>query len=694
MTDGCMRRDGQELMDAQNFLERDLRYLKGVGERRAELFAKLGIGTVGALLRYYPRSYLNLLDTTSIAAAPLDTPCAVRATVYSKTAPVRVRGGKTIARVHAGDGESDLEILYFNNKYGPNALKEGQSYLFYGKLSGSLLSRQIINPTVMRPEEVRSLIPQYPQTEGLSSRVISATVRSALELADGALAETLPPALLEQHGLVSYERAVHDIHFPPDLEAAHRAKERLIFEELLTLSLGMQLMKSRAKATTAVRIGEGDLNAFARSLPYSLTGAQIRAIKEIARDLEQPVPMSRLLQGDVGSGKTVCAAAGVFRAVKSGYQAAVMAPTEILAAQHAETFARLLEPLGVSVGLLTGAVKGKARAGLLARIESGQCDLVVGTHALLGDQVVFHKLGFVVADEQHRFGVEQRAGLARKGERPHLLVMSATPIPRTLALIIYGDLDVSVLDELPAGRRPVKTYLVGGELRARYLGFVRRTVDAGHQAYIVCPLVEESDAMGDTLSATEYSAELSEHYLRGLRVGLVHGRMKAADKAAVMDGFARGEIQVLVSTTVIEVGVDVPNATLMIIENSERFGLSALHQLRGRVGRGAAESFCVLVSSSGSETARARLSVMTRTNDGFEIARQDLKTRGPGDFFGKRQHGLPALHVADLADDEKVLYAASEASAALLAQDPALSSPAHAGLAASVQRMFRDSAFN
>ena len=680
----------------QNPLERDLRYVKGVGERRAGLFAKLGVGTVGALLRFYPRSYLNLLDAERIAAAPLGTPCAVKATVYAKTAPVRVRGGKTIARVHAGDGESDLEILYFNNRFGPNALEEGQEYLFYGKLTGTLLARQVVNPVVLRPGEVDSLLPQYPLTEGLSSKVIGSTVRAALELAEGSLEETLPGELIERFQLESYAQAVRDIHFPRDLDAARRAKERLIFEELLTLALGMQLMKSRARATTSVRIDRGDLNEFAKSLPYPLTRAQIRSIKEIARDMEGENPMNRLLQGDVGSGKTVCAAAAVFRAVRSGYQAAVMAPTEILAAQHAETFAKLLEPFGISVGLLTGSVKGKARAELLACIEDGSCDLVIGTHALLGDTVAFRRLGLVVADEQHRFGVEQRSGLARKGRRPHLLIMSATPIPRTLALIIYGDLDVSVLDELPPGRKTVKTYLVTDELRTRYLGFVRRTVAAGHQAYIVCPLVEESEAMDGTLSATEYSAELSENYLSGLAVGLVHGRMKPADKAAVMDGFIKGELQVLVSTTVIEVGVDVPNATLMVIENAERFGLSALHQLRGRVGRGADESACVLVSASRSESAKARLSVMTRTNDGFEIARQDLKTRGPGDFFGKRQHGLPELRVADLADDEKVLYAASEAAASILENDPRLTRSDHAALAANIRRMFQESdgAFN
>ena len=678
-------------ISSENVLARDIRTLKGVGERRARLFAKLGVGTVGALLRYYPRGYLNLLDTVSIANAPLGTPCAVRARVYAKTPTTRIRGGKTIARVHAGDGESELEILYFNNPYGPAALEPEQEYVFYGKLSGTLLLRQMTNPTVIRAGQAHTLTPQYPLTEGLSSKMIASSVAAALEAAGDALPETLPAALIAKYGFPSFGEAVRAIHFPQTLADAQRAKDRLIFEELLTLSLGMQLMKQRNRTETAVHIAAGDLNAFAKTLPYPLTKAQIRSIKEIAADMAGTVPMSRLLQGDVGSGKTVCAAAAVYRAAMSGYQSAVMAPTEVLADQHAQTFAKLLEPFGITVGLLTGSVKGKARAELLRRIKSGECQLVIGTHALIGEAVEFANLGFVVADEQHRFGVEQRASLARKGERPHLLIMSATPIPRTLALIIYGDLDISVLDEMPPGRKPVRTVLVTPELRTRYLGYVRRTAEEGHQAYIVCPLVEESDTLENTLSATEYSAELTENYLRGLTVGLVHGRMKAADKAAVMDSFKRGETSVLVSTTVIEVGVDVPNATLMIIENAERFGLSALHQLRGRVGRGGGDSLCVLVSSSDSENAKARLDIMTKTNDGFAIARQDLAQRGPGDFFGKRQHGLPELHIADLAGDEKVLYNASEAASALLAEDPTLRAPAHAQLAAQVRAMFSES---
>ncbi len=673
-------------------LSKDIRCLKGIGERRAQLFWKLGVRTLDDLLRYYPRGYINMLDTAPIADAPLGESCAVRATVYSKGAAVRVRGGMTVIKVKCGDGATDLTLTYFNNKFAPAALVEGHEYIFYGKLTGGLLAREMINPMMLKPDYATSLTPQYSLTAGLSSRMIETHMREAYGLCADELCETLPAALLERYVLLDRKTSVHDIHFPASFADAVKAKDRLIFEELLTLSLGMQRMKARERAVTGVKIEQGDLHAFVRALPYPLTGAQTRCIREITDDCAKPTPMNRLLQGDVGSGKTVCAAAGVYRAAKSGYQSAVMAPTEILAAQHAETFEKLLAPFGIRVGLLTGGVKGKARAALLAHIAAGECDLVVGTHAVLGETVQFHRLGYVVADEQHRFGVEQRALLAQKGDRPHLLVMSATPIPRTLALIIYGDLDISVLDEMPPGRQPVKTYLVPDSYRARYLGYVRKTVDAGQQAYIVCPLVEESEAMQETKSAREYKAELEQSYLQGLSVGLIHGRMKAAEKAAVMEAFKRGETQVLVSTTVIEVGVDVPNATLMIIENAERFGLSALHQLRGRVGRGGGESVCVLVSSTKSDNAQNRLHIMTETNDGFEIARHDLKARGPGDFFGKRQHGLPELHVADLAGDENVLYRASDAAKEIIGRDPLLELDEHAMLAAQVQRMFAENA--
>ena len=674
-----------------NYMQQDIQYLKGVGERRAKLFSKLGAATVGAVLRHYPRSYLNVLEPFAIADAPLDEPVAVKARVNKKAPPVRISGGRTMIRVYAGDESAELVIIYFNNKYAPAALAEGGEYIFYGRLRGSMLDREMINPVVINPCEADSLMPQYPMTEGLSSKIIATVVKNALKLCKDEIdIETLPQEILDRYGLVSRNKAVYDIHFPKTYREAIAAKDRLIFEELLTLQLGMHLIKSHSRQTTSVRISSDMAGEFLSSLPYTLTKAQQRSTEEILSNIENNLPMNRLLQGDVGSGKTVVAACGVFCAAKNGYQSAIMAPTEILANQHAETFSRLLEPFGIAVGLLTSSVKGKARSNLLDRIKDGRCDVVVGTHAVIGETVEFKKLGFVVADEQHRFGVEQRRLLSKKGENPHVLVMSATPIPRTLALIIYGDLDISIIDELPPGRKMIKTYLVNEEYRTRYLGFVRDIVSGGGQAYIVCPLVEESEALSETLSASEYKQELEENYLSGLSVGLVHGRMKPKEKAEVMQAFAAGGISILVSTTVIEVGIDVPNASIMIVENAERFGLSALHQLRGRIGRGAAESHCILVSSSKSPTSRHRLEVMKSTDDGFEIAKHDLKTRGPGDFFGKRQHGLPELHIADLATDENVIYKASEAAKAILEKDSGLTSIEFAGLRRQVEMMFEE----
>ena len=678
-------------MSNTDFYNQDIRYLKGVGEKRRELFLKLGVSTIGALLRYYPRNYVNFKDVYEISAAPLGEPSAVSATVYSKGLPVRVRGGKTIIKVKAGDETGELTVTYFNNKFAPAALTIGDRYVFFGKLAGNFLSREIINPLVIRPDETASLMPQYPLTAGLSSRIISSGVRNALAVYGDEIVETLPKYLIEQYSLISRKDAINKIHFPLSLDEAAKAKQRLIFEELLTLQIGLRLIKKRKRAVTSIRFSANDSDAFINSLPFALTNAQKRSINDIENDVVKENPMSRLLQGDVGSGKTAVAAAGVYLAKMNGYQSAFMAPTEILANQHAETLRGLLAPFGVTVGLLTSSVKGKPRELLLNAVKSGEVDLLIGTHAIIGDTVEFNRLGFVVADEQHRFGVEQRALLSKKGEQPHLLVMSATPIPRTLALIIYGDLDISVLDELPPGRTPVKTFLVTDELRSRYLGFVRKEVSLGHQAYIVCPLVEESESLENTLSATEYKDELQSKYFADLSVGLIHGKMKPKEKTEVMNDFFNGKIDVLVSTTVIEVGVDAPNATIMIIENAERYGLSTLHQLRGRVGRGAAISYCVLVSSSKSENARSRLSVMTKTSDGFKIAKYDLETRGPGDFFGRRQHGLPELAIADLASDENVLKDAMSAADSILESDPSLNDSENAELKKEVYAMFSES---
>ena len=669
------------------FMQRDIRTLKGVGVKRAALYAKLKIATYGDLLRHFPRGYLDYAGSGELMGMQVGATVSVRAVVDSKTSAVRIAGGRTLARAYCtADDGGQLELVYFNNPYALQKLQIGQEYYFYGKLQGDLIRRQMTNPVTVMPEETVGLMPQYPLTEGLTSRMIVTNVKAVLADPECVLEETLPEELIRRYRLISRDEAVRKIHFPADEEEARQARRRLIFEELLLLSLGMKLRRQRRKAVREDVFSVTDASPFVANLPFTMTGAQMRAVDEIAEDLGKQEPMNRLLQGDVGSGKTAVAAAAVWMAWRSGYQSAVMAPTEVLAAQHAETFRRFLEPFGMSVGLLTGSVKGAARNELLRQIANGGADLVVGTHALIADKVGFRNLGLVVTDEQHRFGVDQRASLTRKGQMPHTLVMSATPIPRTLSLILYGDLDLSVLDEMPAGRRPVKTVLVDDSYRERYLGFVRRTVEAGQQVYIVCPLVEESEALTDTLSANEYFEELTKGPLKGLAVALVHGRMSSQEKAAVMEQFREGKIAVLVSTTVIEVGVDCPNATLMIIENAERFGLSTLHQLRGRVGRGALQSWCVLVSSNGGETARERLELLTHTDDGFAIAREDLRMRGPGDVLGNRQHGLPELAIADLADDERVLIAASDAADELADADPGLKN--HPLLRAQVDRLY------
>jgi ATP-dependent DNA helicase RecG len=594
-----------------------------------------------------------------------------------------------MCRVFVSDDRGDrMELIYFNNKYAPAALQVGKEYVFYGTVQGDLLRRQMSNPVTVNAGEMEGLTPQYPLTEGLTSRMIAANVRQALSDSRCVIGEFLPASVLEEQKLESRDKAVRDIHLPHTYEEASAARKRLVFEELFLLSLGIKLRKTERDRSTRKTFGYTDAAPFEMSLPFELTGAQKRCVSEIAADLGSGRAMSRLLQGDVGSGKTAVAAAAVYLAAANGYQSAVMAPTEVLAEQHAETFRRLLEPFGITVGLLTGSVKGKARTELLKQIGNGTARLVVGTHALISEGVKYRDLGLVVADEQHRFGVAQRAALAEKGEAPHVLVMSATPIPRTLSLIIYGDLDISVLDEMPKGRKPVKTLLVDNSYRARDLGFVRRQVEEGNQAYIVCPLVEQSDALENTLSASEYFEQLQEGPLKGIPMALLHGKMAPADKNAAMDAFTSGKVKVLVSTTVIEVGVDCPSATLMVIENAERFGLSTLHQLRGRVGRGDKQSWCVLVSSADSGTAGERLKLLCDTDDGFEIARYDLKMRGPGDFIGNRQHGLPALDVADLSDDEDAIYAAAAAADRVIAADPALSE--HPVLKQMVAEMFEE----
>ena len=665
-----------------------VRYLKGVGPKTAERFEKLGILTLSDLLCHYPRRYLDFSKPYSIAEAPADTECVVKAEVFAKPGGRILPGGRRMERITAGDDVSSLEITWFNNPYAAQKLELGQEYYFQGIVTGGMLRRQMVNPQVRTDAQVKSspFEAVYPQTEGLTSSAIAKCVRQLLPHAE-LLPDPLPSEMLKKYRLLSKANAVRAIHCPATEEEAFAARRRLIYEELLVLQLGIGRMKNHGAASTGAPMKKADASPFWESLSFSPTGAQRRAVEEILTDMSGETSMNRLLQGDVGSGKTLVAAAAIWACIRAGYQAALLAPTEILASQHAENLNRLLSPFGMRVALLTGGMKAAARRTTLAAIRDDEADLIVGTHAILSEGVEFARLGLAVVDEQHRFGVRQRGLLAEKAANPHLLVMSATPIPRTLGLLMYGDLDISILDELPPGRKPVKTRCITGKKRADLYGFLDREIDSGRQVYIVCPAIE--DAGGSGLNAVKsYYEDIAKAYLPDRRVGLMHGKLKPKEKAEVMDDFKSGRLDALVSTTVIEVGVDVPNATVMVIENAERYGLSALHQLRGRVGRGAAESWCFLVSDNASESVQKRLKFLCSTSDGFAVAQYDLETRGPGDFFGSRQHGLPTLQIADLMNDTRTLHAAQSEAVALLAEAPLLERPEHALLARQVEQMF------
>ena len=665
-----------------------VRYLKGVGPKTAERFEKLGILTLSDLLCHYPRRYLDFSKPYSIAEAPSDTECVVKAEVFAKPGGRILPGGRRMERITAGDDVSSLEVTWFNNPYAVQKLELGQEYYFQGIVTGGMLRRQMVNPQVRTDAQVASspFEAVYPQTEGLTSSAIAKCVRQLLPHVE-LLPDPLPPGMLKKYRLLPKADAVRAIHCPASEEEAFAARRRLIYEELLVLQLGIGRMKNHGAASTGAPMQKADVSPFWDALPFSPTGAQRRAVEEILTDMAGETSMNRLLQGDVGSGKTLVAAAAIWTCIRAGYQAALLAPTEILASQHAENLNRLLAPFWMRVALLTGGMKAAPRRTTLAAILNDEADLIVGTHAILSEGVDFARLGLAVVDEQHRFGVRQRGLLAEKAANPHLLVMSATPIPRTLGLLMYGDLDISILDELPPGRKPVKTRCITGKKRADLYGFLDREIGAGRQVYIVCPAIE--DAGGSGLNAVKsYYEDIAKALLPDRRVGLMHGRLKPKEKAEVMEDFKAGRLDALVSTTVIEVGVDVPNATVMVIENAERYGLSALHQLRGRVGRGAAESWCFLVSDNASESVQKRLRFLCSTSDGFAVAQYDLETRGPGDFFGSRQHGLPTLQVADLMNDTRTLHAAQSEAAALLAEDPLLERPEHALLAHQVEQMF------
>ena len=650
----------------ENYSEFNIQYIKGVGEKRARLFNKLGIYSVADLIRFYPRKYQDWNNCQSVISAPENENVAIKATMITPVKENLIRKGLTLYKCNFSDGQTVIHVTIFNNKYLAKALRTFDEYILYGKVEKSFTGAFMSSPQIEKAETAQGIHPIYSATENLNSRAIAKVVKSALEKIEY-FEDTLDSEIRDKYNLCSLDFAIRQIHFPSNRKNIEIARRRLIFEELLTLQLGLMKLKDKKDTKNNFILKKDYTEEFFSLLPFEPTNAQKRAIADCIGDMMGKNTMNRLIQGDVGSGKTAVAAAAMFTAIKNGYQSAMMAPTEILASQHFESLSKLFENTDIKIALLTGSTRAKEKREIKEALINGEIDLIVGTHALIQNDVEFKDLALVITDEQHRFGVEQRASLAMKSASPHLMVMSATPIPRTLGLIIYGDLDISILDELPAGRKAIRTDFVDSSYHKRIYNFISKTVDEGHQAYIVCPLVEESES--ELISAKEYAEELSEKHFQGYNLALLHGKMKAKEKDRVMQAFANKEVDILVSTTVVEVGVDVPNATIMLIENADRFGLSQLHQLRGRVGRGSEQSYCILVSDSSSDSTRNRLEIMKETSDGFKIADYDLKTRGPGDFFGKRQHGLPNLVIADMLEDMETLMECQECAKQMLKED-------------------------
>lgn len=666
-------------------LDSNIQFIKGVGEKRAKLFNSLGIFCVDSLIHFYPRKYEDWSASKSLEAVKSGETVSIKATLITPVKEAMIRRGLTLFKCKFSDGKNVISVTIFNNKYLAKSLRIYEDYYLYGKIEKSLLNFSMNSPKIEKAENILAIQPVYPAKEKLTSRSISKIMKTALDEL-GEIEETLDDEIMQKYSLISLDKAIKNIHFPNSADDYLPARKRLIFEELLTLQLGLLKLKSNKKSETALVIKDDYSSEFEKLLPFNLTNAQKRTISECLQDMKSKYPCNRLVQGDVGSGKTAVAASLIYSVIKNGYQATMMAPTEILATQHYESLLKILAPAGINIRLLTGSTPAKEKKEIKKALFDGEIDLIIGTHALIQNDVAFKNLALVITDEQHRFGVKQRAQLAEKGEDVHTIVMSATPIPRTLGLILYGDLDISILDELPPGRQEIRTDVVDSRYHKRLYKFIKDAIARGEQCYIVCPAVEENET--NIKSAEELADELANGEFKGYNLGILHGKMKPKDKEAIMKSFASGKVSLLVATTVVEVGVDVPNATIMVIENAERFGLSTLHQLRGRVGRGNKKSYCVLVSDAKGETARERLMTMKKYSDGFKIADTDLKLRGPGDFFGSRQHGLPELKIADMVEDMDTLQNAQECAKSILRNDFSLSN--HPALKNQMNKMFEN----
>ncbi len=656
-------------------LYKDVKYIKGVGPNRVKLLNKIGIFTLKDLITYYPRTYEDRSKPKNLYECQDGEEVFVRAIACSRLSDIRLRG-RTMQKLLIRDETATAEAMWFNQSYLKSKFEQGKEYGFYGRVSKKYGKIELMSPQFDEGNSTKNtgrIIPIYPLTYNLSQNNLRKIMENGIKEVYGNLEETLPNYILDEYKLEKINKAVKDIHFPEGFNDFNTARTRLVFEELLSVQLALLELKNRYMNEEKGIIFDKNvkISDVINSLPFKLTGAQRRVLEEIEGDMESDKTMNRLLQGDVGSGKTVVAMCSAYKAVKSGYQAAIMAPTAILANQHLENFRNILEKFDIKMELLISGITKKKKEDILQRLENGEIDIIIGTHALIEDNVKFKNLGLVVTDEQHRFGVKQRSKIASKGNNPDVLVMTATPIPRTLALILYGDLDISIIDELPPNRKKIETFAVNKNMTDRVNAFIKKQIDEGRQAYIVCPLVEENEEM-DLKSVEKlyetYKTEVFPEY----KVEYIHGKLKQKEKDEIMDRFKKGEIDILISTTVIEVGVDVPNSNIMVIENAERFGLAQLHQLRGRVGRGEYKSYCILKYEGKGETVRKRMKVMCDTNDGFIISEKDLELRGSGDFFGTMQHGLPEFKIANLFEDMQILKVAQEAAIKILSKDPKL----------------------